>query len=124
MDGVLAIRGLQATLIDAAILIDNLAKAYVAERSELVAARSSTVPTLVKAVPYSEIESQIAHIQQNGIDVAKLGGQMADEGRCRELCAMYLREFINTEELRQKLVDMDYNAPRSAIAPKSTKEKS
>lgn len=57
-----------------------------------------------EAIPVSEIEAAISHIQQNGIAVAKYGGEHADEGRCRELCAMYLEEFIVTLRMQQKLV--------------------
>ncbi len=54
-------------------------------------------------IPVAEIEEQIEHIKQNGIDVARFGGEMKDEGRCRELCAMYLREFIHTRQLGRAL---------------------
>jgi 2-phospho-L-lactate guanylyltransferase (CobY/MobA/RfbA family) len=54
------------------------------------------------AVPVSDIESDISHIEQNGIALAKYGGQEANEGRCRELCAMYLREFIFSWRLKQQ----------------------
>lgn len=42
--------------------------------------------------------ARAAHIKQNGINVAKYGGEMLDEGRIRQLCATYLIEFA--EEVR------------------------
>lgn len=54
------------------------------------------------AVPIAEIEREIAHIEGNGWRVKQLPG-MTDEGRCRELCAMYLREFITSWRMKQKL---------------------
>lgn len=55
-----------------------------------------------EAVPVSEIEAEIAHIEQNGRRLKALPG-MFDEGRCRELCAMYLREFIINLRAKKKL---------------------
>lgn len=80
------------------------------------AAPSSTRQT-VDAVPVSEILSEIDHVQQNGIDVAKFGGQNVSEGRCRELCAMYLREFITSEGLRRKIVQMDAASLPATLTP-------
>ena len=66
-----------------------------------------------EAVPVADIEAEIQHIRQNGIDLARFSAQDADEGRCRELCAMYLQEFITSERMRKKLVALD-----SATRPK------
>jgi hypothetical protein len=55
------------------------------------------------AIPIREILQQVDHIEQNGLSLAKFGGRDADEGRCRELCAMYLREFILTHEMGKRL---------------------
>lgn len=60
----------------------------------------------VKAVPVADILRQIEDIKKNGISLAKYGGEEVHEGRCRELCAMYLREFILAEEMSQRLVDL------------------
>lgn len=58
----------------------------------------------------TDIEREIAHIKRNGISLAKFGGQEADEGRCRELCAMYLREFILSYRMGQRLKALDLAA--------------
>lgn len=55
------------------------------------------------SVPYKDIEAEIEHIKQNGISLAKFGGESVDEGRCRELCAMYLREFITAHKLKLRI---------------------
>lgn len=68
--------------------------------------------TTADAIPLADIIEQIDHVKQNGIDVAKFGGQNADEGRCRELCAMYLREWVLSEEMRRKLVALSTPSAR------------
>lgn len=65
-------------------------------------------------IPISDIESQIEHIKENGLSVEKLGGQMEQEGRCRQLCATYLREFINNFKAKQQ-----YEAIDAAISAES-----
>jgi hypothetical protein len=65
-------------------------------------------------IPYADIRGQIDHIEQNGISLAKFGGQEIHEGRCRELCAMYLREFIQTNEMGKRLAELTFYAdPRA-----------
>ena len=62
---------------------------------------------LGESIPVADIEAAIAHIKQNGIELAKWGDkQSVDEGRCRELCAMYLGEFIQSWRLKQKLAKL------------------
>ena len=58
-------------------------------------------------IPIAGILAEIDHIEQNGIDVAKFGGQEADEGRCRQLCAMYLREFIIIHGWEERMHELD-----------------
>lgn len=65
----------------------------------------STTPR--KAVPYEDILEQIAHVERNGIDLKKFGGDNVSEGRCRELAALFLREWITSEEMRLRLVELD-----------------
>jgi hypothetical protein len=55
-----------------------------------------------EAVTVADIEAEIAHIEENGQRVKELPG-MFDEGRCRELCAMYLREFVLNLGAKKKL---------------------
>jgi hypothetical protein len=64
------------------------------------------------SITYADIRRQIDHIEKNGMDVKKLGGEMVDEGRCRELCAMYLREFIQTHEMGKRLQELDLGRPK------------
>jgi NTP pyrophosphatase (non-canonical NTP hydrolase) len=64
----------------------------------------------IEAVPVSVIEAEIAHIEENGQQVKELPG-MTDEGRCRELCAMYLREFIINLRARGQLSALSETAP-------------
>lgn len=61
--------------------------------------------TSVEAVPVADILAEIKHIEENGGRVKALPG-MEDEGRCRELCAMYLREFVTSERARRQLVGL------------------
>ncbi len=54
------------------------------------------------AVSFADLEAAAAHIEQNGSNLrVKFGHE--HEGRCRELCAMYLREFIVSQRMKQKL---------------------
>jgi hypothetical protein len=67
--------------------------------------RASVTPShvaAVEAVPVSEIMAEIAHIKENGARVKELPG-MTDEGRCRELCAMYLTEFVLNLRAKKKI---------------------
>ena len=73
---------------------------------QLLAARSATREP---SIPLSEITAQILHIKLNGVSLAKFGGQDADEGRCRELCAMYLAEFIQCYHMGERLKALDLN---------------
>ncbi len=56
-----------------------------------------------ESIPIADIEAQIVHIKQNGLDVAAVGGEMKDEGRCRELCSMYLQELIVAHRMKQHI---------------------
>lgn len=58
------------------------------------------------AVPITDIESEIAHIKENGAAVREKCGDEY-EGRCRELCAMYLNEFITSWRMQQKIDAID-----------------
>jgi predicted enzyme related to lactoylglutathione lyase len=53
-------------------------------------------------ISFTDIERQIDHIEKNGGDLKHMPG-MTDEGRCRELCAMYLREFIINKKMKQHI---------------------
>ena len=66
----------------------------------------STTPQGIQAVPVSDILREIDHIKQNGMNVSKFGGEMKDEGRCRQLCAMYLDEFVRNEAMSKRLVEL------------------
>lgn len=61
-------------------------------------------------VPVADILAEIKHIEENGERVKNLPG-MFDEGRCRVLCASYLRELIASERLRKKLVALGADVP-------------
>lgn len=37
-----------------------------------------------EVIPIADIEQQIAHIKENGISLAKFGGDEVQEGRCRD----------------------------------------
>ena len=74
-----------------------------AEIERLRAHRAEQVPS----IPLTDIQSQIDHIKKNGMDVARFGGEMADEGRCRELCAMYLGEFIQNYHMGKRLEELE-----------------
>ncbi len=63
------------------------------------------------SIPISEIEREIEHIKTNGVSLAKFGGQSADEGRCRELCAMYLRDFISARQMSKRLKELPLSGP-------------
>ena len=69
----------------------------------LTPASPANLEPVAEVVSVADIESEIAHIKQNGIDLAKFGGENIDEGRCRELCAMYLQEFIISKRMQDKL---------------------
>lgn len=47
-----------------------------------------------ESIPISDIVREIDHIKNNGINLQRFGGDEIHEGRCRELCAMYLQGFI------------------------------
>lgn len=81
-------------------------------RSLIPALKLMTPVSATQCIPVAEIEEQINHIQQNGLDLKRFGGENVDEGRCRELCAMYLREMLLTRSLTEKLNAM--------IAPHTT----
>jgi len=65
-------------------LQERIARAGVEMRSAMAAERERISTALL---------AQADHIRQNGMDVAKYGGNLEQEGRCRELCSTYLREF-------------------------------
>ena len=69
----------------------------------------------VPSIPLSEITAQILHIKLNGMSLAKFGGEDVEEGRCRELCAMYLAEFIQNYHMGKRLeaLDLRNNGPHS-----------
>ena len=80
-------------------------------RNKLDAALSRPLAEgMVEAIPVSEIEAEIAHIEENGEQVRKVCGD-ENEGRCRVLCAMYLREFILGLRLNQKLTMLAAHQP-------------
>ncbi len=82
------------------------------ERADAIAPSST-----VEVIPVADIERQIAHIKQNGMDLAKYGGQELDEGRCRELCAMYLHEFIQNKRMGDRLAELDLSRRSARAAP-------
>lgn len=57
----------------------------------------------VESIHVSDILREADHIEQNGIAVAKFGGEEVHEGRCRVLCAMYLREFVTIKHMSDRL---------------------
>jgi len=57
----------------------------------------------VEGVSVETILATADHIEQNGMDLSKLGGDEQQEGRCRELCAMYLRELVQALRIEQRL---------------------
>lgn len=65
----------------------------------------SSARLATEAVPVADIEAEIAHIEENGQRVKELPG-MTDEWRCRELCAMYLREFISNLRANKRLAEL------------------
>lgn len=73
----------------------------------------------VESIPVSDILSEADHIEQNGMAVAKFGGDEVNEGRCRELCAMYLREFVSTKRMSDRLNEL-YPAPQSVPTEERT----
>lgn len=70
-------------------------------------ANESAASETRRSIPIADIERQIEDITKNGISLAKFGGDEAVEGRCRELCAMYLREFILTHRMSEQLAELD-----------------
>jgi len=53
-----------------------------------------------------ECEAEAAHIEKNGSTLrTKFGDE--HEGRCRELCAMYLRDFIISYRMGQRFAAID-----------------
>lgn len=73
----------------------------------LAAAPQQQAEPIAEFVSVTDIESEIEHIRQNGINLAKFGGDNVDEGRCRELCASYLKEFITAKRMNNKLARLD-----------------
>lgn len=69
-----------------------------------------TTPSATECIPLDDIREQIDHIEKNGIDLKQFGGQHVDEGRCRELCAMYLREFITGHGLQKQIAALNNRA--------------
>ena len=69
-------------------------------RAQLEAARKD-------AVPVADILASADHVAENGAAVARFGGQHEHEGRCRELCAMYLRELVSAFRLKQQIAAID-----------------
>lgn len=78
-----------------------LAKAI---ESHNAATPSATQPP---SVPLSEILREADHIEQNGVSLAKFGGEEIHEGRCRVLCAMYLRGFVQSYHMGEQLKALD-----------------
>ena len=86
--------------IDGILVISNLADAYLELAAENAALREPGEAFL------QECEKEAAHIEQNGTTLrVKLGEE--HEGRCRELCAMYLREFIISYRMRERLAKLE-----------------
>ena len=82
------------------VAVDALQRDLAAARAELEAARKD-------AVPIADILSTADHIENNGTAVALFGGDNIDEGRCRVLCAMYLRELVHAHSLQQQIDTID-----------------
>lgn len=80
------------------ITVDLMAQAAIALQSP-----SSSIAATVEGVSVSDILATADHIEKNGFSLKEYGGEMVDEGRCRELCAMYLREFVQTLRIEQRL---------------------
>lgn len=99
--------GLEFTSYTDAKKAEVLFNRLIRERDAALATRSAIEEK--ETVLVSDIEAEIAHIKDNGGRVKALPG-MFDEGRCRELCAMYLSEFISNMRLGKKLA-----AIRSAV---------
>lgn len=59
------------------------------------------------AIPVSDIKAEIAHIHDNASRLKELAGQK-HEARCRELCAVYLGEFISSWEMKKALESTPY----------------
>lgn len=58
------------------------------------------------AISISDIESEIAHIKKNGSTLrVEFGAE--HEGRCRELSAGYLQDFIVARSMKLKLAAID-----------------
>lgn len=91
----------------------DLKRAMENHNADLNAVTEVAAPDMISI---AAIQEEIAHIQQNGIDVAKFGGQDLDEGRCRELCAMYLSEFILSHRLGQQLDALDAQRSKNQLA--------
>lgn len=85
---------------EAMLLAENLERENAALRAELEGVRKD-------AVPVADILANAAHVAENGAAVARFGGQYEHEGRCRELCAMYLRELVGAFRLKQQFAAID-----------------
>ena len=62
-----------------------------------------------ESIPVSEIEAEIDHIKQNAEGLRHFTGH-ENEARCRELCAMYLREFIQSWRYGEQLKAMNHSS--------------
>ncbi len=74
---------------------------------ELADLRAKLEEARKDAVPVADILASAAHVAENGAAVARFGGQYEHEGRCRELCAMYLRELVGAFRLKQQFAAID-----------------
>ena len=71
--------------------------------------------TVREAVSFADLEAAAAHIEQNGSNLrVKFGDEY--EGRCRELCAMYLREFIVSQRMQTKLDKLNHALDLSKLS--------
>ena len=91
-------------------LIDGWKKdvAKAVQRAEAAEAALQENAALRKELPdcLAGCEREATHVEQNGSTLRIKFGE-EHEGRCRELCAMYLREFILTYRMGQRLADLN-----------------
>lgn len=81
------------------IEVKEIGARFCAMRTELAAAQKDRIPI-------AELLTEIEHISENGALLREKFGE-EHEGRCRELCAMYLREFVLSHELGLRVAAID-----------------
>lgn len=87
-------------------LVFNLMGGADRELSEVWNRRAAVSERREPSVPIADILRTADHIEKNGFSLKKFGGEMIDEGRCRELCAMYLREFVSNYHMGERLKEL------------------